>query len=228
MRFVSDAKLDPSQVEDRRNLPPTVPSTPTARPSATPPSALSIVADAQARMSRGFRRWSPGILGGRTEVASPVSPSSRGTAVPVTRASASGSILFLGAARPQSLPFGVQHIITWDIPDGTVNFVVGSSFSFAAGSPANIVINEDCEVHVTTRLRLNSSIFGATAGELQLKGTTWGNTEDMRSISATQLTFEVSFTARVLAGSPLSVGFSHNDVDDNLSVSDGSFSVFRL
>lgn len=53
-----------------------------ARPTPRPSNTLAIAADIQKRVATGFHRWSPGILGGRTHVASPPAPASKGVMVP--------------------------------------------------------------------------------------------------------------------------------------------------
>lgn len=59
---------------------------------------LDAVHDVQRRFETFNRRMAPGSLGGRTEVASPVSPQGRGVLVPTTRVAAGGGDLGGGVA----------------------------------------------------------------------------------------------------------------------------------
>ncbi len=76
-------------------------------------SIAKALADAQTRQATFQRRLAPGFLGGRTNVASPVSPTSRGVATPQTRpsevAAAGGPLVAYFNNTDGSISSGKQH-----------------------------------------------------------------------------------------------------------------------
>lgn len=132
-------------------------------------SKLGQAAEAQRRFATHARRMAPGSLGGRTDSASPVSPTAKGIDTPrATTAATGGGLSALLTVRvtasTQALANGwVGEMVTWDETDpGSI----GTAVSWDVGDPTVVNINEDGYYSV-------GAAFGVGIGNPDTEGKVW-------------------------------------------------------
>lgn len=188
---------------------------PPPRPSRRPADALGIAADVQKRVATGFQRWAPGILGGRTNVASPVSPTERGLAVPTTVAAAGGGLSYLWA-QLDNVPASGSEIphATW------TQIAIDAGFSEQIGTHFEIVgntvevLSNDIAVNVVIYASFDPEASNERGIRLRVNGTGASNRPIQKWVPHTGVALDTvvdaSGSTRLFAGDVLTVEVYQN------------------
>lgn len=127
-----------------------------------PFSAVRALSDLQSQFATYSRRRGPGFFGGRTEVASPVSPLGKGAVVPVTKQPESGggggSASYIRVAQDSGVSGAGAGAgpLAWELIENQA----GSALSWDISDPAKVVC-EEAGVYLMTAV---ISFYGSTSG----------------------------------------------------------------